>query len=112
DTRSGKLLGEQTLDLLGVESSLPHDQSAAAWTARTRCLRVPAVVAHESLGRAMIGETDRTVGTDGDVSALRALNERRVAAPVEKQAALLVLGETVAKRDAKLGAEDALEGRR
>src|SRR5690349_8180515 len=60
-------------------------------------LRVLAVVADEPFRRAVVGEADAAVRADGHVPAGAALDEARVAAPIEEQDALLALRETVAK---------------
>ena len=91
DARGRKTVGEKPLDLLRAEPPLAEDEPAAPGALQANGLGVLAVVADQSLGRAMIRQADRAVRTIGDVAASGALHERRIAAAIEQQNALLLL---------------------
>ena len=89
DARGGEALGEEPLHLLRSQPTLSQQRSVAARAALPTRLGVPAVVADQALGCPMIGETDRAVGAGGNVAAVAALHERRVAPAIQEENALL-----------------------
>ena len=106
DARRREAVGEQTLHLLRPESALPQHEPLAARTRGSHRLGVQTVVADQPLRRSMIRETDRAVRTGRDVAAVGALNERRVAAPIEQENALLALRQPIGQRLLELLADD------
>ena len=99
DPRGREALGQQSLDLLRAEAA-PAQRRPADTARQTACgcLVMLAVVADQPLGRAMIGQRDGAVRAGRDVTARLALHERRVAAPVEQEDALLAARERLAQR--------------
>ena len=75
--------------LLRTQPALPHDATLAPAAGGLRLLAVQAVVAHQPLGGAVVGEGDGTVGTGRDVAAGGALHEGGVSAAVEEEDGLL-----------------------
>ena len=102
DPRRGKPFHEQSLHLLRAEPALTfHGRTAVAAGAPRRFL-MQAVMTDEALGGAMIGERDRAVGATRHVP-VGALDERRVATPVEQEDALLPPREPFAETAFELG---------
>src|SRR2546423_1879151 len=88
-SRRGKSLGQKPLYLLRSQTALLQIPAAAARTIGPRIFLVQAVVADETLGVPVVRERDAAVGTRRHRTAVDALHERRVTAPVEEQDALL-----------------------
>src|SRR6266487_4045730 len=89
DRRGRKSVQEKTLDLLRAEPALLQCATSALAAHGTQRLLVTTVMAKESLRRAMVRQRDAAVRTHHDIAAFTALHERRIAAPVEEQDALL-----------------------
>src|SRR5262245_25240135 len=110
DLRTRKAFSQQSLHLLRAESTLAHERPTAAFAAIARRLRVLTVVADEALGRAVVRQADRAVGAARNVAAGTALYERRVAAPIEQQNALLPFAHAVGQRTLERLAEHPAKG--
>ena len=67
-----------------------------------------AVVTQKPLGRAMMRQCDAAVGTDHNIAAVIALNERRVAAAVQQKNALLSTQQSRSKSAVQLFADHRL----
>src|SRR5258706_5472760 len=87
--RRRKPLGQKPLDLLSAEAALPEIPAPAARTIWPRIFLMETIVADQALWISMVGQRDAAVRTRRHRAAVDALDERRVAAAVEQEDALL-----------------------
>jgi hypothetical protein len=76
NARGGKPIAHETLDLLSAEPAVFERLAAASLAARAQRLLMRAVMAEQSLGRAVQSQSYAAVRTCDDVTAVVALNER------------------------------------
>jgi hypothetical protein len=100
--RRRKPIGEQTLYLLGSQSPLAKRASSALLAHLARRFLMTTVVAEKPLRRAVNGEGDAAIGTCHDRRTFAAEHERRIAASIEEQNALLATSERMLERAVQL----------
>src|SRR5690606_23861485 len=106
DARGGERLDHGALDLLGPDAAERQVAGRAPGARDRRRLLVETVVAHEPAPAAVVGERDVALPASPHVPAVPALDEGRVAAPVEQQDDLLAPFQAQPHRADELRRED------